>query len=347
MKQNLANLEYTFDETLSGVHIYNKKLVSKQDRLFDGTLLDWQGKKKHSYRYAYLNTICPKGILAQKSYEATEFGLFTKAGRKIWSKQTPIHHFFFPTPNSFFTFGKETHKYKGRLVDFDTILEFSYSGKLLQTWSAYDNLDSVQRLHKKMPLDVSWFPSGMKRKTKSPWGGYYDYYRFNAIQVLPQNTLGKKDSRFRAGNWLVSARHGSLLFIIDANTKKIVWSMTQFDIADELQGQHAAQLRTNGTILVFDNGRYRGWSRILEFHPITKDIMFEYKYDGFFTQSRGHVAVLKNGNYLITESEKGRIFELTPQKQIVWEYYHPDVQDNPNYPQSKGRREWIYQARGV
>ena len=31
-----------------------------------------------------------------------------------------------------------------------------------------------------------------------------------------------------------------------------------------------------------------------------------------------------NGNTLITESNFGRAFEVTPEKNIVWEYYSPE-----------------------
>ncbi len=32
---------------------------------------------------------------------------------------------------------------------------------------------------------------------------------------------------------------------------------------------------------------------------------------------------LKNGNTLITQGINGRIFEVTPEKKIVWEYWNP------------------------
>ena len=32
---------------------------------------------------------------------------------------------------------------------------------------------------------------------------------------------------------------------------------------------------------------------------------------------------LPNANTLITESEAGRAFEVTPEKKIVWEYFNP------------------------
>jgi hypothetical protein len=34
-------------------------------------------------------------------------------------------------------------------------------------------------------------------------------------------------------------------------------------------------------------------------------------------------ARLPNGNTLVSESDSGRAFELTPEKEIVWEYLNP------------------------
>lgn len=50
-------------------------------------------------------------------------------------------------------------------------------------------------------------------------------------------------------------------------------------------------------------------------------------------------------NVLATESEKGRVFELTPEKEIVWEYYHPDKQNetNSNAKEKYGQRQEIYE----
>lgn len=347
VKRNLEQLENSFDTSLSGVHIHNESKIFKADRFFDGHIIDWQGNIKQEFEYKYLSTITKKGYLAQKEYESNTFGLFTKDNKPIWKKHLAIHHDMYPTKKSFFTFSKVNKKYKGRMVDFDTVLEFDYKGNQLGQWSSFDNLTELQKHHKKMPLDIPFLPTGMKRKTKSPWGGFYDYYRFNSFQLLPKNLLEKNDKRFQKGNWLISARHGSLIFILDKDTKEVVYSLSQKDVEGEIQGQHAVQLLENGNLLIFDNGRYRGWSRIIEINPITKHINFEYKDDSFFTKSRGYVQKLPNDNYLITESEKGRIFEITEDKELVWEYYHPEKQNDKNYPQSIGKREWIYQAKAV
>ena len=49
--------------------------------------------------------------------------------------------------------------------------------------------------------------------------------------------------------------------------------------------------------------------------------------DDFFSKSRGSVQRLPNGNTLITESDKGYVFEVTPKKEIVWRFANPDIED--------------------
>jgi hypothetical protein len=225
-------------------------------------------------------------------------------------------------------------------------------GKEISRWSTWDNLECLKSFHPPLELErpkIPFLPEKAKRKDKTPWGGNYDYYRLNSIQILPKNNLEKKDSRFKQGNWLISFRHGSMIFILDEN-KRVVWKCLQNEIKDNIEGQHSPFMLPNGNILMLDNGRYRGWSRIIELNPQSMQIEWEYKSPYFFSLSQGYVQMLPNGNLLITESEKGHVFELTPEKEIVWEFYHSDKKtlDNPKHPENSahpesiGEREWIY-----
>ena len=77
-------------------------------------------------------------------------------------------------------------------------------------------------------------------------------------------------------------------------------------------------------MLVFDNRL--DFSRVVELDPLTREFLWEYRGDaqnGFFTQTCGSSQRLPNGNTLITESEKGRAFEVTPKNEIVWEFLSP------------------------
>ncbi|MFH1064794.1 MAG: arylsulfotransferase family protein [Candidatus Woesearchaeota archaeon] len=84
---------------------------------------------------------------------------------------------------------------------------------------------------------------------------------------------------------------------------------------------------------------------VIELDPVKKKIMWEYKADDLFTLSQGYAQRLSNGNTLITESEKGHVFEVNSDGKKVWEYYHPEKQNkanSPDHPESWGLRQWIY-----
>ncbi len=350
VKLKLRELEDPrFEEDLSGAHPHEPSLYSPGYNLADGKLIDKDGKLLKGWKYRYLSVLLSDGrYLAQEDYESSRWGLFSWDDKPIWINETPIHHDIVITPqNTILTFTKEMRLYKGREVDFCVIVEFDMQGQEIFRYSTWDNLKKIQRFHKPLELDrpkIFFLPETAKRKKKSVWGGHYDYYRLNSISILGDTPLGKADPRFRQGNWLISFRHGSMMFILDGATKEIVWNCVDPDIPHHLEGQHAAKLLANGHILVFDNGRYRGWSRVLEIDPQDNRIIWEFYQEGFFTLSQGYAQRLENGNTLITESERGRAFEITNKGNLVWEYYHPDQQnpENSTHPESYGRRQWIY-----
>ncbi|WP_437288960.1 aryl-sulfate sulfotransferase [Sorangium sp. So ce406] len=122
-------------------------------------------------------------------------------------------------------------------------------------------------------------------------------------------------------------------------------------------GQHHAHiiprgLPGEGNLLVFDNGGWAGYgapnpgaprglktalrdhSRVLEIDPITLEIRWQYTpreagfvmpldASRFYSPFISSAQRLPNGNTLITEGSDGRIFEVTPEHEIVWEYISP------------------------
>lgn len=163
--------------------------------------------------------------------------------------------------------------------------------------------------------------------------GQGDWPHINTAEQLPDTPLGQKDARFRAGNILVSPRHLHCVFIIDRDTDEIVWAWG----VGELLGQHQPTMLENGNILIFDNGRgngghERGWSRVVEIEPLSGEIVWEYKTDpleDFFSPVGSGQQRLPNGNTLICAmnwAETGRVFEVTPEGEIVWEFWNPDAQ---------------------
>ncbi len=122
-------------------------------------------------------------------------------------------------------------------------------------------------------------------------------------------------------------------------------------------GQHHAHmiprgLPGEGNILIFDNGGQAGYgvsnpgalngvgvarrdySRVLEIDPVTLEVVWSSSPAGAGPGGpaqgvriySGHISSaqrLLNGNTLITEGSNGRILEVTPDYEIVWEYISP------------------------
>ncbi len=74
-------------------------------------------------------------------------------------------------------------------------------------------------------------------------------------------------------------------------------------------------------------------SRVLEVDPTTNTIVWEYRDTppyNFFSPTISGVRRLPNGNTLITEGNFGRMFQVTPDKQVVWEYINPYFPAGPD-----------------
>src|SRR6185437_13542134 len=97
-----------------------------------------------------------------------------------------------------------------------------------------------------------------------------------------------------------------------------------------------------GDLLVFDNGGASGYgytnpiapkgagalirpsSRVLEIDPVTLQLVWSYQAPAnFYSSFIGGAQRLANGDTLITEGVDGRLFEVTPDGKIVWEYVYP------------------------
>jgi hypothetical protein len=125
------------------------------------------------------------------------------------------------------------------------------------------------------------------------------------------------------GDILVCMRNLDLIFVYDRDRQKIGW---QYDGRGVWEYPHEPIFLDNGNILIFDNGFDRGYSRIIEFEPLSRQIVWEYKGsppESFYSQDRGFIQRLPNGNTLITESNSGRVFEVTNEGKIVWDWVNP------------------------
>ena len=125
----------------------------------------------------------------------------------------------------------------------------------------------------------------------------------------------------KKGEVLISVRNLDLIAIVNLEQRKVTWAMSEM-----WRRQHQPTVLENGNMLVFDNQGNAGRSRVLEFNPLTHEIVWSYEGSPAVpldSKTLGSCQRLPNGNTLITESEPGRVIEVTPDKRVVWEYINP------------------------
>jgi hypothetical protein len=140
-------------------------------------------------------------------------------------------------------------------------------------------------------------------------------------------THGNSIEELDNGDILTCFRYSSMVVIIDKKTGDVKWNWG----AGEIFHPHNPTMLDNGNILIFDNGVHRtdsylDYSRCIEVNPKTRNIEWEYKGSPpteFYSSVSASCQRLPNGNTLICETTKGRIFEVTYQGELVWEYMVP------------------------
>lgn len=157
----------------------------------------------------------------------------------------------------------------------------------------------------------------------------YEWGLTNSIDVFPN------------GNIVCTFRRLNTIAVIDKKTGDIIW---RWGPEYALGHPHSCSVLDSGNILLFDNGLHRkgkepgmadvAASRVIEVNPRTDEVAWEYRdpnAPNFYSAICGGAQRLPNGNTLICESTKGRLFEVTPDKEIVWEYLSPFVVRRPPY----------------
>jgi len=164
-------------------------------------------------------------------------------------------------------------------------------------------------------------------------------------------TVGNGVSEMPDGNLIASFRDISTVIMINRATGAIYWKLG----APPLAGQHAAHLLANGNVLLFDNGPHRldhsfPFSRVLEIDPATKRIVWKYqeaRVADFFSPRLSNAQRLPNGNTLINEGWFGRLFEVTRDGSVVWEYVNPYFGPRQNFIVNAVQRAYRYSAAEI
>jgi outer membrane protein assembly factor BamB len=298
----------------------------------DVWLIDMKGRVVHRWQMNHLpggdGRLLPNGNLLRLNKTMKEPLLFFGSvsgelveidwdGNIVWKHEDPyMHHDFFRMDNGNTMLNRHVllpedraARVKGGILGTEleggmwgnAFREITPDGKVVWEWLGYEHMDPA--------IDI---PCPLCPRTI--WG------YINSLFILPE------------GDIVASFRHLNTIAIIDKRTGAITW---RWGAPYELGHQHNPTVLPNGNILVFDNGYHRrtsseiamiDYSRVVEVDPKTGDIEWEYKDENvqnFYSGICSSAERLPNGNTLICESAKGRIFEVTPDKEIVWEFMSP------------------------
>jgi len=212
--------------------------------------------------------------------------------------------------------GVPNTEYEGKIYSC-MFQEITSKGEVIWEWKHYKHLDTERDILCPLcPREI--------------WG------HSNSLDILP------------SGNILFTLRHLNTICILDKKSGDIIWRWgPEYSIGHP----HNVTYLENGNVLIFDNGFHRKpctsvskekspplvseeeYSRVIEVNIKTNEIVWEYKDRPgiFYSPVCGGAQRLPDGNTLICESTKGRFFEVTSDKKIVWEYINPYMTKHPPY----------------
>lgn len=217
----------------------------------------------------------------------------------------------------------------------DTVLcDMDIAGEIRWRWSVLDNLGQL---------------SVADEVLRSISQGSTNPFHVNSVQRVE---APKVVSQWGEPAIVVSARNMNSVFIVGYESGQVL-----FEYSGRTLGQHHARILDEGVpgagnLLLMDNGysaqfagekHARSFSRVVELQLPTGLPVWEYRsrpgQPAFYSPIVGGQQRLANGNTLVTEGYYGRVFEVTPDGAIVWDYVHPEANDKDDPEMTKTLRE--------
>jgi len=338
--QRLASIGYLTGSTpiplSAGITVYDRALTYEGLNFFTSghapgaTLMDMSGKVLHEWEYRFIDAWdqypgeklpphnksigywrraypFPNGdVLA--IFEGVGIIKVDRDSKLLWANFNGAHHDLEVMPDgTIYTLTRKAHivprihETEPILEDFITVLDAD--GNELRSFSLLT------------AFEHSRFATVLE--DMKPHG---DIFHTNTIEIL-DDTLERELPAFRRGNALVSMRELGVIAVVDMEIEDVVWMRRGNWVA-----QHQPTILPDGNLMLFDNRGNRGASRVVVLDPRERKTLWIYSGEepgDFFSNECGSADVLPNGNVLITESDRGKAFEVTQDKTIVWKYINP------------------------
>ena len=206
---------------------------------------------------------------------------------------------------------------EGGKIESDYFREVTPEGKIVWEWHTHIDLD-------------------IEKYVVCPLCPRGDYLHVNAI------------AETKEGGIMISCRHVNLIAVIDKATNKFKWEYQNLDFGH----QHDFHQLENGNYMIFANGAHTtrsnalGGSQVIEIDPENKKHVWTYKGSPPHTFNSRHISGaqrLSSGNTLICEGISGRIFEVTPEGDVVWNFVSPYF-SSPDLKGPAGNQNMVFRA---
>jgi len=332
---------YNPDMCFHGLNLYSRRDHTEAHLLdMEGNIVhSWSDKTQDSKHWAHIK-LCENGDLL--ALEGNDSILKLDWNSNIlWKKKMRCHHDLVVDKegNAWSLINKErvvrTSFGPMSILD-NSIVALTPDGKIIEEIPLYNILKH------RIPTKTYWhvffhIPLRYPGMIRSWFANRYfintdmklDIFHTNSVTILDRDIEGI----CKEGDILISMRELDTITILSRQSEKTIWEWG----LGELDRQHHSTLLDNGNILLFDNGPSRGFSRVIEVNPLSRKIEWEFKAhppENFFSATRGASQRLPNGNTLITESNIGRVFEVTKDGEMVWEYYTPTESKKDGFQRS-------------
>ena len=210
----------------------------------------------------------------------------------------------------------------------DAIIEIDSKGKVVWEFHMKDHIGTARD---------QWDPNyHLPFGYKPAYFAGPDWTHWNSIRYNP-----------KTDQYLVNSRDWGEMYIIDRKTKKMVWRWGNpyaygagtkeqgyaRDGDQILFGAHDCNWLPNGNVSIFDNGTKRPSGNYSAAYEIERDgtftggkIVWSFKTDdsnSFYSDYQSSAQKLPNGNWQITATRNGHVFEVTPAGEVVWEFLNP------------------------
>lgn len=241
----------------------------------------------------------------------------------------------------------------------DVIIEVDWDGNIVWEWHCSDHFKEMG--FTEQDKNVLARNPGLRPAGPELVADWMHINNFNIIG--PNKWFDGGDERFHPDNIIWDSRESNICAIISKETGEIVWKLgPRYDTPEmkkigQIIGPHHVHmiprgLPGEGNILIYDNGGFAGYgepnpsapsgnsvahrdySRVIELDPTTYEIVWQYTpaeagcpmpiaAHGFYSPFASSMQRLPNGNTMICEACDGRLMEVTPDHELVWEYISP------------------------